>query len=68
MNDKKIVDMIVDHILQMYEHFSEEGQHIFDMGELYGKIVLSRNADDIVYIDTDRIKVSNEDSEVLKNE
>lgn len=61
MNDKKIVDMIINHILEMYEHFSEEEQHIFDMGELYGKIVLSRNADVIEYIDTDNIKVSNEE-------
>ena len=65
MTDKKIVDMIIKHLLHMYEGFSEEEQHIFDMGELYGKIVLSRNADDIVYIDTDSIKLS---SEVEENE
>ena len=65
MTDKKIVDMIIHHILNMYEGFSEEEQRIFDMGELYGKIVLSRNADDIVYIDTDSIKLS---SEVVENE
>ena len=68
MNDKKIADMIIDHILEIYAGFSEGEQHVFDMGELYGKIVLSRNADGIVYIDTDSIKVSNEDSEVSKNE
>ena len=65
MTDKKIVDMIINHILDMYEGFSEEEQHIFDMGELYGKILSSRNADDVVYIDTDSIKLS---SEVVENE
>lgn len=45
MSDEKIIDMVIEHLLEMYEGLSEECQHIFDMGELYGKITAYRTSE-----------------------
>lgn len=57
MTDKTIVDIIISRIIDMYGYLSKEQQRIFDMGELYGKIVFSQKDYDVVYYGTDCIKL-----------
>lgn len=57
MTDKTIVDTIISHIIDMYGYLSKEQQRIFDLGELYGKLVFSRKDYDVVYYGTDGIKL-----------
>lgn len=35
-------DQLQDSLMSMYDQFSEEKQHAFDLGEMYGLIIAAR--------------------------